>query len=149
MQSEAPAYLWFLVPALFLICFPAIWLGVTGLLGALSGWFGLQRAFPDHGEPAIERLRMQSGTVGPVRFNNCLRLDVCASGLRIGVSRFLGPFQRPIFVPWGSIAAERRKFLFVDAYRLGLGIPEAGSLTLPKSAAERIAVTGRLRLPAG
>jgi hypothetical protein len=148
MEAEAPAYLWFLVPALFLIFFPAMWLGVTSLLGALSGWFGLQRAFPDRDEPALEQWRMQSGAVGFVRFNNSLRLDICAGGLRIAVSRFLGPFQRPIYVPWASVTAQRRKVIFGEVWRFGFGLPETGSLTLPSATAERIAATGRLKLPA-
>ncbi len=147
MHSEAPVWLWFLIPVLFVTFGGAIWLGVTSLLGAMSGWFALQRAFPDREEPALLDMRMQTGMMGGVSLRNCMRLEACPSGLRISVSRLLGPFQRPFFVPWSTIAVRRGKLLFGGAYRLGLGTPEVGALTLGEGTTARLAEGGRLRLP--
>jgi hypothetical protein len=129
------------------LAFLTIWLLVTSILGALSGWFRLQRAFPDYQEPAVERLRMQSGSVGPVRFNNCLRLDICPGGLRLSISRFLGPFLRPVFVPWSSIRAEPHRAFIGSFIRIGFGMPEEGSLVIARATAARLAKVAPLRLP--
>lgn len=149
MQSDAPAWLWFLIPVLFLVVGSLIWLGVTSLLGAMSGWFRLQGMFPDRGEPALLSLRMQTGMLGLVSLRNCLRLEACPSGLRVAVPRLLGPFQRPFLVPWASISIRERKVFLGEAQQLCFGTPEAGSLVLSKTAVARIAAAGPLRLPAG
>jgi hypothetical protein len=153
MESEAPAWLWFLVPVLFVTFFSALWLGVTSLLGLLSGWYRLQKAFPDRIEQQpLAQLRGQTGMMGglalmPVNFKHCLRLDICPTGLRVAVFKLLGPFQRPFFVPWSSITAERGRFLFGTYYRLNFGTPPVGALSLHTGVVQKIAATGPLRLP--
>ena len=153
MEPEIPAYLWFLIPLLFITFFSAMWLGVTGLLGLLSGWFRLQKAFPDQIEQQpLQQLRGQTGMMGgpafmPVNFKHCLRLDICPTGLRVAVFKLLGPFQHPFFVPWSSITPERGRFLFGTCYRLNFGTPAIGALSLHTGVVQKIAATGRLRLP--
>lgn len=153
MEADVSSYLWFLIPVLFILFFSVLWLGITSLLGLLSGWFRLQRAFPDQIEQQpIAQLRGQTGMMGglalmPVNFKHCLRLDVCPTGLRVAVTRLLGPFQRPFFVPWSNIAAERGKFLFGTFYRLNFGVPAVGALSLHVGAAQKIAAASPLRLP--
>jgi hypothetical protein len=151
MQAETPTYLWYLIPILFVVFFSAMWLGVTSLLGLMSGWFRLQRAFPDQeAQPAITQLRGVNGLIGrviPVNFKYCLKLDVCPGGLRVSVTRLLGPFQRPFYVPWSSINIERGKMLFSSTYRLHLGSPVISTLTLYHTTAQKLAESGRLRLP--
>lgn len=154
MESEVPTYLWFLIPVLFITFFSIMWLGVTSLLGLLSGWFALQRAFPDRiDQQPVLSLRGQTGMMGglafmPVNFKHCIRLDACPAGLRVGVTRLFGPFQKPFFVPWSNVTVRRGKFLFGSHFRLGFGMPEVGGLTLAAGPATRLAETGLLRLPA-
>lgn len=146
MQSEAPTWLWFLIPALFVLFGGGLWLGVTTLLGALSGWRAIERRYPDRPEPALEQLRGQSGRMGVgVNFNRCLRLDICTSGLRVAVPRILGPFSRPFLVPWSEIAANREKVLFGMLVRLTFG-QGTGHLDLRPATCERIAALTPLRI---
>lgn len=150
MEPGLPFNPLLLIP-LFLIPFACFWLAITAILGAASGWFRLQRAFPDHGEQPIERLRFQSGAMGgamPANFGSCLTLDVCATGLRVSVLRMLGPFQRPFFVPWSSIRVSRRRILFRRFYELSFGTPAQGNLLLLERTGQRIAALAPLRLPA-
>jgi hypothetical protein len=150
-MEQGPSFdpLW-LIPV-FLIFFAGIWLAVTSVIGLTSGWFRLQRAFPDRiEEQPIERLQFQSGVMGgalPANFGSCLTLDVCPTGLRVRVLRLLGPFLRPFFVPWASIATRRRRILFREFCEFGFGEPRVGSLLLPLRTAERIAARSPLGLP--
>lgn len=149
MQAGLPFDPLWLIPILLLF-FAGIWLAVTGVVGVTSGWFRLQRAFPDHMEQPVQQLRFQSGAMGgliPANFGSCLTLDICPTGLRVGVLRLLGPFQRPFFVPWSDIQTRRRRILFRDYCELRFGRPWIGNLILPRRTAATIAAAGPLRLP--
>ena len=121
--------------------FAAMWLGVTSLLGLLSGWFSLMRIYPDTPEPPLLKLGGQSGWMGPlaVNMNGVLTLSACASGLRVGIMRMLGPFSSNLFVPWGDIHAERRKRFFIQTVTLSFGSPVVGTLDLQAKVADRLA----------
>jgi hypothetical protein len=85
----------------FLLFFATLWFAVTTLLGVMSNWFVLAQRYPDRKEEALLTLRGQSGSMGlGVRMNHILKISVCPSGLRIGMSRVFGPFCRDFFVPW-------------------------------------------------
>jgi hypothetical protein len=136
----------------FFLAFACFWLAITGVLGITSGWFRLQRAFPDHMEEPVERLLFQSGAMGgamPANFGYCLTLEICATGLRVSLLRLLGPFQRPFFVPWSSIRVSRRRILFRRFYELSFGTPATGNLLLAERIAERIAARAPLCLTSG
>ena len=139
-MADNPALL---VALIVPVSFVAMWLLVTSLLGLLSGWHRLRQAFPDTDEPALLRLGFQSGWLGSVRMGNALTLSATRSGLRVGIARFLGPFQRPFLVPWSAIAAEKEAALFGSLTRLRLGRPETATLTLRTSSWERLAVVRR------
>ncbi|MEO7689209.1 MAG: hypothetical protein ABIS51_07980 [Sphingomonas sp.] len=118
----------------------AFWLVITGLIGLFSGWFTLQSRYPDTEEPALITLRRQSGSMGPgVAMNRLLRLSACPSGLRIGIPRMYGLFQRPFLVPWDEITATPKKTFFVPMARLALGYPQIGSITIDARSWERLA----------
>jgi hypothetical protein len=141
--------------AVFPFAFIGLWLTATMALGYFSGWFSLQERYPDQDERPIDRLRMRSGSLGrgslwnpwgAVRFNHCLRFDVCKSGLRIAVWRIFGVFQRPFFVPWSEIRVEEKKFLFMRMYRLNFGRDGGSALTVWRKAFERIAASSDLKV---
>ena len=120
---------------IFLAIFPFFFIGVllavTAMIGLLSGWFTLQNHFPNKDEPALLTLRSQSGMMGArAGMNGILTLSACPSGLRIGIWRIFGPFQRTFLVPWDEITAEPKTFFFVPMARLGFGHPEIGNLTI-------------------
>jgi len=125
---------------LFLLFAIGLWLLVTLLTGALSGWFKLVSLYPDRPEEPVLRLRGQSGAMGPgVWFRGVLRLSACRSGLRVGMNRALGPFCRDFFVPWESIAVSRRNGLFGTLAELQFGAPAVGRLSISANAANRLA----------
>lgn len=132
------------VAVLFVAVFAGVWVGVSALIGLVSGWYGLARRFPDRDEPALIRLDGCTGFMGAgANLKGVLTLSACASGLRVAIWRGLGLFSRPFFVPWDQVAVSRRKVLFGELARLEFGRPPAGNLSLyPKTWA-------RLSPPAG
>ena len=122
-------------PLVFLLLFPIgfamLWVLVTTLLGFASGWFRLQDRFLDSGtEPALLKLGFRSGALGWVNLNNALTLSACRSGLRIGMWKALGPFQRPFLVPWAQPRAGPVRRLVVSRVQLSLGTPAVGRLEI-------------------
>jgi hypothetical protein len=127
----------------FPVLFVTIWISATALIGLFTGWFQLQAQFPADDEAPLLRLRMQSGRMGWVGLNNILTLEACRSGLRIGIWRIFGPFQRPFQLPWDQIEPEAQSFLLMRRVRLGFGRPEAGSLTISPRSWERLRAAAR------
>ncbi|MEA3002394.1 MAG: hypothetical protein QOH81_1182 [Sphingomonadales bacterium] len=126
--------------AAFPFAFAALWLASTTLLGAFSGWFTLQQRYDRGDEPPLLKLRWRSGTMGfGVHMNNILTLSACPSGLRVGVSRLFGPFQRPFLVPWSEIGVEPVKSFFALRARLHFGCPKIGSLKIDARTWQRLA----------
>ena len=140
--------------AIFPFLFVGMWLLITTALWWLSGWKTLQDRFPDKDETPLKRLRFQSALLGKgsmwnpwgnVNFGNCLRLDICQSGLRIAIWRIFGLFARPIMVPWDRISVEPRRFLFFRRYRLSFGDPDLSALTVWRRTFVRIEQIGNLK----
>ena len=126
--------------------FVALWLFATTLLGLLSGWFALMKAFPDRQEVPALSLSYQSGSMGlGVHMRGILSLAVCASGLRIGIMRLFGPFSRNFFVPWSSLSVVRKRVFFMPAARLQFG--GIGGLTISTNTAEKLALAAGKNWP--
>jgi hypothetical protein len=116
---------------LFPVLFVAMWIAITTMLGFLSGWFKLQQAYPRGDEPPLLTLRFRSGSMGfGVSMSRMLTLSACRSGLRVGMFRLFGPFERPFLVPWHEIDAEPATSLFVPMVRLRFGRPAIGTLKI-------------------
>lgn len=136
----------------FPLFFAVLWIAITTLLMALSGWFGLQSSYPDKpDDPLIKSLANTSGAMGRfppggVQFGFSLNLDVCQSGLRVRVWKILWPFARPIFVPWSRIETERGLLGYAI---LIFGRPEDGRLRVRPGIARKIqaASGGAFRAP--
>lgn len=116
MATSANNWIW-----IFPLFFAAMWLAITSLLGAISGWYGLMRRFPDRPEKPIVRLSFLYGSMRGVHFNGILVLSVCPSGLRVGIWRIFGPFSRNFFVPWSQLHVERRNRLLWKLAVLSFG----------------------------
>jgi hypothetical protein len=129
-----------LMVVLFLCVFVGFWIAITAVLGAVSGWYGLAKRYPDQPEPALLRLGFQSGLMGPnVNLNGALTLSACPSGLRVGIMKVLGPFCRDFFVPWSDIRVERQARFLWKAAALRFGEPQAGALIIRAETADRLA----------
>ena len=124
---------------LFPLLAVAAWLMATTILALLSGWFRLAAEYPDQAMEPTQKLRWQSGRIGLVTMRGILTLSVCTSGLRVGISRFFGPFCRDFLVPWERIAVVRTTTLFSPAAELQFGDPTVGTLTIPAHAANKLA----------
>jgi hypothetical protein len=100
--------------------FPLLWVFVTAMLGLMSGWARLSRAFSRKAQVEGERFRFASGSMGwanvPVRYTNCLFITVNAEGFRLSI---LFPFRLmspPLFIPWSSVVAAEEKGAFIFTY---------------------------------
>jgi hypothetical protein len=122
--------LWF--PYAFPFFFVGMWLVVTTLLGFMSGWFGLQKWFPDDGsEEPLLKLGGQSGSMGAgVALSGVLKLRAYPSGLGVGIRRIFAPFQKPLKIPWDEIEVEKGSSFFVPVMKLRLGKHAKGKLTI-------------------
>ena len=127
------------LPVVLSFFFIGLWLLTTTLLAEFSGWFILQRRYPNMAEPALLTLRRQSGSMGMgVAMNGVLKLSACPSGLRVAIWRLFGPFSRPFLVPWDEISAEPKKMLFVPMAKLRLGAPQVGTLMIEAGPWQRL-----------
>jgi hypothetical protein len=128
-------------PIAFPVFFVGLWLVVTTILGALSGWYALMRRYPDRAETPLLTLRYQSGSMGlMVSYGGLLTLSACPSGLRVGMNRLFGPFWRNFFVPWTEIRIIRRRMILLWlAAQLAVGDPVAGTLSISADVADRLA----------
>jgi len=127
------------IPFYFPLIFALLWITITTLLGFLSGWFALARAYPDRDETALQTFAGQSGSMGLVSMRGVLRLSVCPAGLRLGMLRIVGPFCRNIFVPWKELSVERKDRLFMKSVQIAFGQPLVGTVTIPADVADRLA----------
>ena len=128
------------LPVVLPVFFGTLWLAVTTLLGAISGWFSLVGRYPDRNEEPLEELRWMSGWMGPgVSMSGILKFDVCPSGLRVGIFRLFGPFARDFFVPWAEIKVERRDRFFWKTAELLFGNPTVGRISVAAHVGDRIA----------
>jgi len=115
-----------------------LWLVVTTLLALFSGWFILMRVYPDRDESPVLHMSGQSGSMGlGVSMRGILTLDVCASGLRVGIMRLFGPFSRAFLVPWNEISVIRTTAFFMPIAKLRFD--GVGSLSIPANVADRLA----------
>jgi hypothetical protein len=126
-------------PLYFPLFFVVMWIAVTTLLGALSGWFVLMRTYPDRKEAPLQSFSMQSGSMNLVSMRSVLKLSSCPSGLRLGIMRLFGPFCRDFLVPWDEISVVRKDQFFLKVAQISFGRPAIGKLTIPADLANRLA----------
>ena len=105
-----------------LLLVAAVWLLVTTLLSALSGWPALAAAFPGGPIPDGERLRGQVLGLGLVRENNVTTLVPCARGLYLYAMILFRLRRPPVLVPWSQVRyRDSRRLLWSRWYVLDLG----------------------------
>jgi hypothetical protein len=124
----------------FPIYFAVLWLGISTLLGWVSGWYSLMQHYPNREDPALFTLRAQSGSMGSgVQMRRILNLSACHGGLRIGILRIFGLMSKDFFVPWEVITITRRKNYFQLLAELNFGTPSKGRLVIPAHVANQLA----------
>jgi hypothetical protein len=141
---------WFAI--VFPVFFVGLWVAITGLIGVMSGWYQMARAYPDQPEAAVRRFSFQSASMGAqVSLQGVLRMDVCPSGLRFGILRIFGLFCRDFYVPWDEITVRVRRMFLVNWVELRFGGRDFPKLLIRASLAERIVAIapGKLKLADG
>lgn len=151
----SPTMITVLVVGLFLLVFPLMWLGITSLLMAISGWSKVSARYPDRADTVLGSFGWQSGAIGPhplasVNFRNVLTFEACSAGMRLKVMKVMAPFAKPVFVPWDALTVKTRSILIVDYYDLLFG-PEGkgGHIMVSKRLGRKLAEAsaGRMELP--
>jgi hypothetical protein len=96
-----------LEPQWLLLIFVGFCLGGAALMARVAGWPSLATTLRAQGEPAGERLRFVTGSLGsptfPIKYRNCLRLVLNADGFFISLMfpfKFVSP---ALFVPWSEV----------------------------------------------
>ena len=136
----------FVAIVLIVLFFPTVFLLLVALISWQSRWFRLIEAFPDQPDQPTLRLRGQSGKIGTNRLIGVLELDVCLTGLRVGLMWPAALYWKPFFVPWGDITITRPS-LFPTIVQLQFGHPAIGRLRVSKSLANQLAVAANQRWP--
>ncbi|HEX2210844.1 MAG TPA: hypothetical protein VHG93_24385 [Longimicrobium sp.] len=93
----------------FLVFFPLMWFGVTGLLSVLGGWHELGASYAAgpaarEGRPAGRWVTggMQR-MLFPVSYRNCLNVSLYADGFGLSVARVFRFRHPPLFIPWTAV----------------------------------------------
>lgn len=136
-----------IVPFAFPVFFVGMWLLVTTILSAVSGWKGLESRFPDRDDEVLATFRMASGLMRGVGMNNVLTLTACRTGLRVAMWKLFAPFDRPFFVPWEQLVVERRDGWLQKRAVLAFGAPPVGRLDIAGHLADRLAAAAQGRWP--
>jgi len=104
----------------FLVYFVALWVGVTALLGVLSGWPTLAKQFRAAARPSGTRLIGHVFRIGLVPEGRVTGLVVAAQGLYLWT---LWPFRLlrpPLLIPWTALQVRReRRILWWRRFTFG------------------------------
>lgn len=131
-------------PEWFPVFFIGMWVAITSILGAVSGWYALMERYPAREEAPLLTLKNQSGSMRGVKLNGVLTLSVSQSGLRVGMIRvfgirLFGLFQRDFLVPWHELTVVRKDGFFGSVARIEFGKPAQGNLTVSADIVDRLA----------
>jgi hypothetical protein len=109
-----PLQAWFF--PLFVVVFPAMWLGMTMLLSRMSGWTTLADRFLADEPPSGERFRLVSGSMGrflPVNYGSCLFVTVNDRGFYLSIMFLFRLGSPALFIPWSEVeATDEMRLLF-------------------------------------
>lgn len=120
------------LPFLLPLVFPLFWHAVCFLLSRFSGWQRLALAYGTDRAPRGTPFRWQSGSVGVVRYRNCLDIRVAQEGLFISVALPFRLGHKRMPVPWNAINnAPPQKDLLHDFTKFQIGTPAIASVQIP------------------
>lgn len=132
--SEVPGYLPYAVIGIFLILFPAFWIGTLHLLSRIGGWHRLSADYTYSGTVPRPQFSWVSALIGWVGYNNILRLHLSDQGIHVSVP---APFKfghPPLFIPWSEVKSRTsRRVLWSKLERLSIGSPPVATISLPES----------------
>jgi hypothetical protein len=116
--TQHPAVLWLIIPG-----YPiALFLGVAAIISCIGGWSALAKQFRLQSPFNGVRWTMQSGHMrGIAGYNHCLTVGCNPEGLYMAMTPMFRFRHPPLLVPWHEINVSRRKIIFWDYVRFGLG----------------------------
>src|SRR5688500_2833043 len=85
------------------IFFVALWCGVCWVLSLVGGWHRLAGTYRAEKPAMGESYRLQSGRVGPVSYNQCLRVQAAPDGFYLSVLFLFRPGHPTLFIPWNAV----------------------------------------------
>jgi hypothetical protein len=95
------------------VFFIVLWICVGYVLGLLSGWHELARAYRHAGAFMGSRWRFQSGQMRLLLgIHNALTVGANPQGLYLAMFAFFRPAGPPLLIPWSDVSARPGKFLF-------------------------------------
>jgi hypothetical protein len=86
------------------------------LIGALSGWLTLARAYPHSGEFHGLIRRFRSLSFNWSNYNGCVTVGTDARGLYLALFSPFRPGHPPIFIPWVDVVPKPVKGWFGTPY---------------------------------
>jgi hypothetical protein len=144
MTADQPtSWLLALMPALGLIGFVGVWVGITFLLSRIGGWNVLAGRYLAQHPFSGQVHSWCSGRLGFVNYNNCLSLGANEQGLYLSVPRIFAFAHPPLFIPWSDIRAQRDKILWAQIVRFELGTAPATKLQVPRRFADKLESAAR------
>jgi len=100
----------------FLLFALVVWVGVTLLLGFLSGWVSLAGEYRTSKPFSGDWWGLKSAYMGPLgplgSMRNCLNIGANQAGLYLSVFFVFRPGHPPLFIPWDDITVEDEKGIF-------------------------------------
>jgi len=136
-------------PAAFCLIFPAyfliLWLLVSAINSYVGGWTALATQFRLKQPFAGPRCTWQSGHMRWFAgYHNCLTVGGSPEGLYLATMPLLRFRHPPLLIPWAEITVTRRRVLFFQCVRFGLGCELDVPLWLrPKLTAKLIHAAGK------
>jgi len=133
--DQHPTALWVIFPVYFL----TLWLLVSAIISYIGGWTTLAKRFRLKQPFAGTRFAWQSGQMRWLTgYGSCLTLGVCPEGLYLATMP-LFRFRHPsLLIPWTEVAIVRRRILFFQFVRFGLGRELDIPLYVRESLADRL-----------
>ena len=108
----------------------AFWFIMMFIVAQMSGWRVLLEKYglPEGGSmPEGTKYKWRSAALWgrfPTNYNSCLNFTSTPEGLGIAPVWFFSAGHPPLFIPWGDITLEDKKFVFVK--RLKMKIADTG-----------------------
>ena len=113
---------------------------VIFLLVMLGDWRRLAKHYRARQMPEGEEFRFQSAAVGMVSYGNILTVGLSGEGLYLALFFPFSIMHPPLLIPWHEINDVREHQTFSRrTYRLSIGSPERGRLTLQQNLMQKIA----------
>lgn len=138
------SWLW----ALFPVFFVGMWLFVSFLVSAMSGWRALADPYLAKSPFSGRRFRLRSAQFGGyVNYGGCLTLGSGPTGLYLAV---LAPFRMghpPLLVPWSDIAAREARSWFFPAVELRFARVPGASIRLSRRLARALFEASGTQVP--